>query len=223
MPNFIDLTGQKFGRLMVEKRYGHAKDKHITWLCLCECGKQVIVMGNSLTGGKTKSCGCLQKEIMKKVLTTHGSAHRNKKTRTYNIWISMKQRCNDPYSNGYNNYGGRGITICDRWLKPNGQGYKNFLEDMGKIPKGKSLDRINNSILIDGYSPTNCKLSTMKQQNRNKRTNIFTNMNNEILCLEDALKKYDIAKTTYYRRLNKYKKSPEETIKELIMERINEN
>lgn len=218
MPKFINLAGKQFGKLNAIKPLGKNNNGKYLWLCKCNCGNEKTILGDNLIRGETKSCGCLRKEMAAQKNLKHGHSRRGKVSRTHIIWTSMIQRCNNPNTPNYKNYGGRGITVCNRWNPKMDGSFNNFLKDMGEIPEGKSLDRIDNNKLIDGYSPGNCKLSTTKEQNRNKRTNIFININNKNLCLEDCLKKYDIAKTTFYRKLKKYKGSREETIKELIKE-----
>lgn len=153
-----DLTGQKFGRLVVLTRSGIKKRGGTTtvlWLCRCDCGKEKIVAGVDLRKGSTKSCGCLRDEVRKQP-KTHGKAgspeHRS--------WANMLQRCFNPKREKYRHYGGRNISVCERWLK-----FENFLEDMGERPGPEySLDRID----VDGdYSPDNCKWSTPEEQMSN--------------------------------------------------------
>jgi hypothetical protein len=208
MPKFINLIGQKFNKLVATKYMGQNKFAKSLWLCKCDCGNQKIILGDNLIRKETKSCGCLRIEMAFKKNLKHGHSKRGKHSKTYNIWQSMIQRCTNLKCSNYKNYGGRGIKVSKRWMK-----FENFLADIGECPINKSLDRIKNN---KGYYPKNCKLSTSKEQNRNKRTNVFIKINGTNLCLEDCLKKYDIAKTTFYRSLRKYKKSIEETMKELI-------
>lgn len=160
MGKFIDLIGQKFGRLTPIKYVGKNKHSKSLYLCKCDCYKEKIVLGNSLVSGRTKSCGCLR--------IKHGYSKRNNYSKTYKAWRSMLGRCNNPKVSNYKNYGGRDnpITVCDRWDINKGGSFENFLEDMGECPKGLSLDRINN----DGsYEPNNCRWATNKEQANNKR------------------------------------------------------
>lgn len=158
MSAFIDLTKERFGRLVVIERAENTKQGSARWECRCDCGNIVIVSSGSLrSGGHTQSCGCKTIEATKKRLTTHGMYN----TPEYNTWRSMVQRCNNPKVPKYKNYGGRGITVCDKWLK-----FTGFFEDMGFRPKGLTIERKNNDL---GYYKSNCYWATIFEQNRNKR------------------------------------------------------
>ena len=153
MPNFIDITGQRFGRLIALKQAGLSKSRSVLWLCRCDCGVTVIVSSGNLRGGNSRSCGCRK----------GGVIHRHSRvgSRTYHSWSAMLQRCNNPNNVGYKNYGGRGITVCQPW-----QTFANFLADMGERPPGRTLDRIDND---RGYSPDNCRWATYSEQTTNQR------------------------------------------------------
>ncbi|BAZ71379.1 hypothetical protein NIES4106_61760 (plasmid) [Fischerella sp. NIES-4106] len=154
---FEDLSGQIFGKLTV-KGISH-RHKHpsncisIVWDCFCECGNTVKVFGKDLKKGNTLSCGCFK--------LTHGLKHGLTNTPTYRCWSDIKTRCSNSKSRNYSNYGGRGITICDRWLS-----FENFLTDMGEVPNGYSIERIDNS---KGYCPNNCKWASKSEQSINRR------------------------------------------------------
>lgn len=152
----LELEGQVFGRLTVLGRFRTTKTR-THWRCRCSCGKYTIVRVDSLTSGTSKSCGCLAEELH----ITHGHYRNNKHSPTYSSWANMKKRCLSSKYPRYRDYGGRGITVCDRWLD-----FNLFLEDMGLRPGGMSIDRLDN----DGnYEPSNCKWSTPKQQANNRR------------------------------------------------------
>ena len=154
-----DLTGKQFGRLTVQHRAENAADGHSRWLCVCSCGQSITVNSNNLKTPGIKSCGCVTKERVSQLNLTHGKT----KTKEFKTWDSMKQRCTNPKSDSYKDYGGRGITVCERWMNS----FENFLADMGAAPsKSHSIDRIN----VDGnYEPSNCKWSTAKEQRANQR------------------------------------------------------
>lgn len=152
----IELTGQRFGKLVVVSRAGTNKHGAALWNCDCDCGRLSISESRTLRIGKAKSCGCSQG---KKPQSEYGKRHG---TRLYNAWRNMKGRCYRQDRPDYVNYGGRGITVCARWKDD----FEAFASDMGEPVKGFSLDRINN----DGsYSPENCRWATRSMQNSNQR------------------------------------------------------
>lgn len=163
--NFLDRTGLRYGRLLVTGSYERRKvcgATRIFWACQCDCGKSVAIMGLLLGNGNTRSCGCLKLDLA----TTHDMSH----TPEYRTWAGMIQRCTNPKTKRFPDYGGRGIKICDRWLV-----FENFYADMGDRPSsGHSLDRYPDN---DGnYEPGNCRWATRSQQQLNKRPNNTENL-----------------------------------------------
>lgn len=184
----IDMVGQRYGRLVVialDSTGGkHGKRK---WLCLCDCGKQKVVIGWLLRCGHTSSCGCLHKEKLSARSSTHGMS----KTPTHVSWCSAKTRCNNPNDERrWRDYGGRGIVMCARWSGS----FEAFLADMGERPDGRSLDRINGNL---GYTcgscddciannwPMNCRWATTTEQARSQRANRMITAFGRTQCLMD--------------------------------------
>ena len=163
----IEVTpGQRFGRLTVireaERQHGH---RYI--LCRCDCGNEKSINLNSLVKGMSNSCGCYRREFIANRNYKHGLTKRETKIeRLYTIWSGMKYRCCDPNGKGYHNYGGRGITVCDEWINDY-TAFKEWSLNNG-YAEDLSIDRIDND---KGYSPDNCRWTTMKVQANNTRVN----------------------------------------------------
>jgi len=162
------MIGKRFGRLTITSDAPHEKG-HRSFICKCDCGRSKKVRFGHLKSGDTKSCGCLQKELMSKRTMTHGLSLKNgKETRLHRIWENMKARCLTETHQSYKNYGDRGIMVCDEWLDYKvfydwamSNGYKNNL----------TIDRVDN----DGdYTPDNCKWVKKGHQGRNQRSTKLT-------------------------------------------------
>ena len=165
----IDLTGQRFNRLVViEKSKSYVSpsgNKQGQWFCRCDCGNAVICTTSNLRRGDCQSCGCLGKEHRTASITTHGQRH----SRLYGVWQNMKNRCYNPHVGCFKNYGGRGIGVCDEW-RNNFQSFYDWAMSTGydpNAPYGKcTLDRIN----VEGnYEPSNCRWADAKTQATNRR------------------------------------------------------
>ena len=170
-----DLTGKVYGRWTVV-RFSHRTAKSgAYYLCRCECGTEKTVRGGSLAAkvGPSTSCGCYAKEASSRSHTKHGRY----RTRTYNSWMSMIQRCENPNHDGYKHYGGRGISICKKWR----ESFEAFFADMGESPTNRhSIDRIDS----DGdYTPSNCRWATAREQNGNRRTAIQITHDGRTMCV----------------------------------------
>ena len=187
MAKLLDLAGFSFGRLTgvrrVENLPGYAQAR---WLFRCECGNEKILFGYVVVHKKVKSCGCYMKE--------HPSHLRHGMTRTpeHTVWVAMRGRCEYQSNDAYASYGGRGIYVCDRW-----KSFENFYADMGRRPRGTSLDRKDN----DGpYSLDNCRWATKEQQTRNRRTTTFYEHDGVRLCLQDWAEKIGLSYKTVWQR-----------------------
>lgn len=145
----------KYGRLTVIE-FADVKGGNKRYLCLCDCGNKKVIAGTSLRTGATKSCGCLNLEKKR----TRDNVHGLHGTKIHKSWSAMIQRCTNPNNPKYYRYGGRGITVCERWKK-----FKNFLEDMGIPKQHLSLDRIDNN---GNYEPSNCRWASSLVQGNNR-------------------------------------------------------
>lgn len=175
MPAAVDLSGQRFGRLVVLRPVGLNRRGQRLWLCRCDCGSRHKSNTSDLRSGNTRSCGCLHTDQRRRLCAELASRrggnpiHGKCYTPEYHVWRMMKNRCFNPRVARYEIYGGRGITVCERWLT-----FANFYADMGPRPEGVSaggralfsIERIDN----DGnYEPGNCVWATSQQQSLNKR------------------------------------------------------
>lgn len=190
-PTIQDITGQKFGRLTVIRYAGKVPNNDHRWRCVCECGTEKPIRHNCLLSGKTSSCGCYKKERI-------NASKRNRRhgmwgTPTWNSWDGMISRCTNPANASYANYGGRGITVCDKWKT-----FEGFFSDMGIREEGCELDRIDTN---GNYSPANCRWVTVKQQMRNKRNNRMVTFNGETLCVAEWEERFGVNRDVIYARL----------------------
>ncbi len=200
----FDLTGQTYGRLtVVNQRVGRSRTRKVFWNCVCVCGRTKAIESLKLRTGETSSCGCLQRERA----SAANSRHRRSASDEYRIWANMMQRCYNPKTISYENYGGRGIWICQRWRDD----VSTFLADVGDRPSVKhSIDRIDNN---GGYtcgkcqecaergSPANCRWATRFEQSCNRRTNRLLTHDGETLSVREWCIRLDMKRSTVEVRL----------------------
>lgn len=179
MGKLIDLTGKRFGRLTVIKR-GENKWNHPAWICLCDCGNEVHVLGDSLRNGSTNSCGCFRKEVTSKLKSTHCMSSNGKRHRLYSIWAQMKNRCYNPNVPAYKYYGDRGITICDEWKDDFIEFYTWAISN--GYQDNLSIDRID---VNGGYCPENCRWADAVTQANNTRSNRMLTLNGKTQTLAE--------------------------------------
>jgi len=207
----LELKGTKFGRLTVFDRAEATPQGHYKWLCIRDCGNEVVVRGSALTNGSTKSCGCLQKERAAEAMFRHGAAAGGHEDPIYILCKAMKQRCLNPRHKDYKYYGGRGIGVDSSWL--GADGYSHFATDMGARPEGGTLERIDNK---KGYGPSNCRWSTRLEQGRNKSNNHLLTLDETTRCVAEWSEILGINEGTLYNRVNRYGWSDERSLTEEV-------
>jgi hypothetical protein len=189
-----DLTGRRFGRLVVvafAERRQVPGGTRVLWLCKCDCGGETSATFNTLRSGHTQSCGCLHRELTARNSLKHGGSSRAE----YMAWHATKRRCRDPRVGAFENYGGRGINICDRWADDFGA----FFQDMGPRPSPEhTLDRID----VNGhYEPGNCRWATRKEQANNTRKNIVLTVRGQSKTVPEWAAVVGIKPSAIHRRL----------------------
>ena len=198
MGKFRDLAGERFGRIFVVRRFleisgGAGTRQRVKWICVCDCGQEKVIPSKYLASGGVVSCGCQRIERTGKQNLQHGNARVKTRTATYKAWCGMRHRCTNPRSSMWENYGGRGIGVCERWAD-----FKLFLADMGECPAGHSIERKN----VNGdYEPDNCCWIPNGEQAKNKTTTRYVMLNGERMIATDAARRLGVMKQT----LNKWR------------------
>lgn len=204
MGKFIDLVGNTYGLLRVEKRAENAGGR-TAWNVVCQCEKKTrfAVTGNSLQRGNTKSCGCTRAISLAK-LNKERRTHYQTRTRLYRLWGTIKARCNRETHSSYKNYGGRGIKVCEEWSR-SFESFRDwahdngYYEDLGKSGRNKmTIERIDNN---GDYEPSNCRWATNLEQMNNKRDNVYYTINNETKTLTEWSRITGVKSGTIYKRI----------------------
>ena len=184
-----NIYQQRFGRLVAIKRIGKTKYGNYTWMCRCDCGKEIVVPSGHLISGHTKSCGCYALDIKSNELKKHGITAGGK-PRIFTIWNDMKSRCLYKNDINYNNYGARGIKVCNEWLEFETfyywamcNGYKDELQ----------IDRINNN---GNYEPMNCHFVTRHENMRNMRSNHYVVLKGTKKIITDWINELGLVRST---------------------------
>jgi hypothetical protein len=198
MAEFVDLTSFVSGYLTVVERASNGKSGQTRWLCECKCGARCIVAAQKIKSSIAKSCGkCWKKDHPSNL--THGHTRKNGERRhasaEYKVWCGMISRCHNPNHSKYADYGGRGIFVCERW-----RAFEKFYADMGKRPRGCSLERRDNS---KGYSPENVDWVPSREQAMNKRNNHRLTLDGETHCVAEWSRKTGIPYRTILMRANR--------------------
>ncbi len=193
-----DLTKEgKFGRLTAVRRVNSpGGQKGVYFLFKCDCGGEIVTSGNRAAFGRTRSCGCLAREVRVSNGKKYGHLHAKHglcSGRTYASWAAMLHRCRNSKCRCYNRYGGQGITVCERWSS-----FENFLADMGERPKGKTLDRFPSN--GGNYEPGNCRWATNVEQARNKRNNVLVTYEGITLTLPGWANRLGVSASSFRSR-----------------------
>lgn len=191
----VDLTGKRFDRLLVLKRYPENNNQNKPqWVCRCDCGNETIVTGSCLRSGNTKSCGCLNHEKRLSVPYKHGKTH----SKLYYIWTNMKGRCNNKNDKSYRNYGGRGIHVFTDW-EDNFIAFYDWAITNG-YEEGLSIERID---VNKDYCPDNCKWVSVSEQANNKRDTIYVTLDGKTYRLREICTTYGVKYATALWRYHK--------------------
>ena len=203
MDNKFNLKGKSFGRLTIIEN--DRMDKGVRWArCLCECGKETYVRVSDLRSGNTRSCGCLYKDTRKTSHFSHGMRH----TRLYSIWTNMKTRCYNPKVSGFENYGGRGIAICNDWKDD----FVNFYD--WAMATGYNDNLTIERVDVNGnYEPKNCMWIEACEQSKNRRSNIYIELNGKVNTLKGWCNELGLPYKIVHQRMKRRKLNPKENLK----------
>lgn len=170
-----DLTGKTFGRLTVKSYSGNTKGE-CCWICMCECGTEVIIRAGGLRSGQTQSCGCLKKQRISETTRKRKTTHGLSRTPLYRLWSQIKNRCYNNRHKKFHLYGGRGIVMCEQWRNDPKAFIDWVITNIGQKPKQQSIDRIDSN---KNYEPGNIRWADALKQNNNKRTNLVVKIDGQ--------------------------------------------
>jgi hypothetical protein len=190
--------GLVFGRLTVMGWAGRDSRNHQLWRCICSCGAECALEMYPLKKGQVKSCGCYKVDTAGVQSITHGAASRSSDpevTRIFRVWTKIRSRCLNSRDRAYQDYGGRGITICESWMN-----FSNFYRDMGHPSAGLTVERLD---VNKGYEPGNCIWLPLNKQNENKRNTIRVSYNGKVWCLKRLCEHLGVPYTRTYKRLKR--------------------
>lgn len=207
---FIDMTGEKYGKLLVVEYAGKTKRGLSLWKCKCDCGREAVVQSANLRNGHTKSCGCFRAEWCKENCTKHGLEH----TRLYGIWADMIYRCHNPENPNHERYGARGISVCEEWRNDVRAFYdwairNGYSDDL-------TIDRIDNN---GNYCPENCRWATKAEQASNRRSNILITRNGETKTMKQWAISEGIPYQVVWQRIKKLGWDSERALTEKVENR----
>ena len=201
MSRHIDLTNQRFGRLVAIVKEGRNHRNYALWRCKCDCGNEKLIAYAELKKGRVKSCGCWQRERMAALNKSHGMSS----SKEFRSWMKAKDRCFNPKHPAYEKYGGRGIVMCDEWRNS----FTAFYEYMGDCPRTYTLDRIDNS---KGYEPGNCRWASKKEQAMNSCWPKLVTIDGVTKNLSEWATLNGLRKESVYNRINKLGWSVEDAV-----------
>lgn len=211
----LDITGQIFGRLTALYR-APSKGRRTCWNFSCSCGISKIIEIDPVLDGRTQSCGCLKNELIALRSITHGHSINRKQSSELRAYRGAKDRCYNKNSNKYHVYGARGIIMCEKWFNS----FEAFFQDMGKRPKGCSLDRIN----VNGnYEPSNCRWATAHQQAMNKQNTLYVTYNNEKITLKECAQITGLDYKALHSQMKYQARTIDDAIQHLLKRKMNAN